>query len=999
MHGRTRILGLAFVSLCLLLPAVVRAASGGAPGEEGGHASVWSYAGKQGVGTSYEQYVAGAYSDTAPTGPVSKVWFSIAQGIVTETAWGLIHEAQIKDLQLLVTGPGFVDEERVDTDSQVSYLHTDAAGRPLSLAYRVVNRDKQGQYIIEKHIFTDPDRQSLFVRVVVTANAPGITPYVLINPHMNNTGNNDAAYVSDSYLNAREGHDRYLSLQSSVPFAQVSAGFVGESDGWTDLRDGTMDWQYAWAEGGRGNVAMIGQLPSLSAGETRVIDLAVGFGASHASAVAEAAATLAEGYQAVLDKYNGVGTHVGWEDYLAGLSGLPAMRPMTGDGGALLQASALALKAHEDKTYAGALIASLSIPWGDTVSAEYFNTGYRAVWVRDFYQVATAFLALGDTDTALAAFRYLERLQVKPDTPGNHPDGASGWFLQKTHVDGTQEWYQVQMDQTAMPIMLAWNLWQAGALSEGELAGWYASMLKPAAEFLAHGGLVHFRGDTYTITPPASKQERWEEQQGLSPSTTAAEIAGLICAADIARRVAGDPLAASFYESRADEFERDLEASMFTRSGVYGDHEYFLRVTQNADPNDGAAIEAKNGQPAYNEKEVVDAGFLELVRYGVRYPTHASILDSLEELDEARSDDSRLQYTFSMGGNSYPGWRRYAKGDGYGERTGDGSNFRGNHGENRGRVWPIFTGERGHYELERVKAGNDGSITDAQIATLRDVYVGAMEHFADDGLMLPEQIWDGVGSNATHGYTVGEGTDSATPLAWAHAEYIKLVRSLADRNTWNSYPIVRDRYWSPHGFESTFGSVYLRGTHNGWGTQAMALVADHSWQVDAGFGGGPSERFKFDVDGQNWAHNYGDNEPNGIADRNGADIPITQGTGDYVITLRDDTLAYSVARQGAGIPSTYANVYFRGTPNGWDKNAMSLVADYTWTITVGFGGGSNERFKLDVAGDWSANYGDNDTPPDGVGDSFGADIPITQGAGSYVITFNDQSKAYTVTKQ
>ncbi len=998
MNRRTRILSFALVLLCLLIPAVVCAASGGAHGDEGGHASVWSYAGKTGVGTSYEAYVDGAYGDTAPTGPVSKVWFSIAQGIVTETAWGLIHEAQIKDLQLLVTGAGFVDEERVDTHSQVSYLHTDAAGRPLSLAYRVVNTDKQGQYTIEKHIFTDPDRQSLFVRVMVTANADGITPYVLVNPHMKNTGNNDVAYVSDSYLNAREGHDRYLSLQSSVPFVKASAGFVGESDGWTDLRDSSMDWQYAWADRGRGNVTVMGQLPNLNAGERGTVDLVVGFGTSHASAVAEAAATLAEGYQTVLDKYNGVGTHIGWEDYLAGLSGLPAMRSVSGDGGALLQASALALKAHEDKTHAGALIASLSIPWGDTVSAEYFNTGYRAVWVRDFYQVATAFLALGDADTALTAFRYLDRVQVKPDTPGKHADGASGWFLQKTHVDGTQEWYQVQMDQTAMPIMLAWDLWQAGALSEAELSHWYTTMIKPAAEFLANGGLVHFRGDRYVIAPPASKQERWEEQQGLSPSTTAAVIAGLICAADIARRVAGDPIAASFYELRADVFERDLEASMFTRSGVYGDHEYFLRVTQNTDPNDGAAIEAKNGQPALNEKKVVDGGFLELVRYGVRYPTHSAILDSLEELDETRSDDSRLRYTFSVDGNSYPGWRRYAQGDGYGEPNTDGSNFTGDRGDNRGRVWPIFTGERGHYELERIKAEN-GAITDTDIASLRGLYVRAMEHFANDGLMLPEQVWDGVGSNATHGYTAGEGTNSATPLAWSHAEYVKLVRSLADRDTWNSYPILRERYWRPDAFESNFGRVYLRGTHNGWGTQAMALVADHSWQVGAGFGSGPSERFKFDVDGQNWAHNYGDNQPDGTADRNGADIPITQGAGDYVITLRDDALAYTVAKQGAGFRASYPNVFFRGTPNGWEKSPMSLVADYTWAITVSFGSGPSERFKFDVAGDWSANYGDNDTPPDGVGDSFGADIAVNQGAGSYAITFHDQSKAYTLSKQ
>ncbi len=105
----------------------------------------------------------------------------------------------------------------------------------------------------------------------------------------------------------------------------------------------------------------------------------------------------------------------------------------------------------------------------------------------------------------------------------------------------------------------------------------------------------------------------------------------------------------------------------------------------------------------------------------------------------------------------------------------------------------MFTGERGHFELERVKAANNGQITAQQINELKSVYAGAMEQFANEGLMLPEQVFDGVGSNSTHQFTVGEGTDSATPLAWSHAEYIKLVKSLTDRNTWDSYSIARER--------------------------------------------------------------------------------------------------------------------------------------------------------------------------------------------------------------
>ena len=192
----------------------------------------------------------------------------------------------------------------------------------------------------------------------------------------------------------------------------------------------------------------------------------------------------------------------------------------------------MVLKAQEDKTHAGALIASLSNPWGETVSAKEGSTGYKAVWVRDFYQVAMAFMALGDTATAKTAFEYLEKVQVNSKTPGNK--GDTGWFLQKAHVDGELEWVGVQLDQTAMPIMLSCKLHKANVLSVEELKSWYGKMLKPAADFLVDGGLAKILWNDTQITPPATQQERWEEQSGYSPSTTAAIVAGLITASDIA---------------------------------------------------------------------------------------------------------------------------------------------------------------------------------------------------------------------------------------------------------------------------------------------------------------------------------------------------------------------------------------------------------------------------------------------------------------------------------
>lgn len=55
--------------------------------------------------------------------------------------------------------------------------------------------------------------------------------------------------------------------------------------------------------------------------------------------------------------------------------------------------------------------------------------------------------------------------------------------------------------------------------------------------------------------------------------------------------------------------------------------------------------------------------------------------------------------------------------------------------------------------------------------------------------------------------------------------------------------------------------------------------------------------------------------------------------------------------------STYTTMNFRGTPNSWGSMAMALVADDTWEATVTFDGQTNQRFKFDVAGNWTTNLG------------------------------------------
>lgn len=767
----------------------------GAPGQP----STWSYAGKTGIGTSYEQYQDGRYADSASTGVVSKVWFSLAQGILTETMAGLIHEAQLRELQLVVQGQGFVDEEKTATNSQTDYLHKDAAGRPLALSYRVTNTAKNGQYEIEKQYFTDPAAQSMVVRTKFKALADGLTVYSYIDPALANTGSNDSATIKDGMLQAQDGNSSLTLLTVPTPL-HATVGFVGVSDGLTELKTSGKVPTYHSAGKAAGNVAALLTHATLKKGETASWDQVIGFGSDAAQSQAQAQQTLARGLDTVLAQYQGDGDALGWQDYLAQLPALAKLTDQSTDQGKLLYASALVLKAQEDKTHAGAFIASLSNPWGEAKSAEQAQTGYKAVWPRDFYQVAMALLALGDKESPKVAFQYLQKVQVTDKTPGY--SGTPGWFLQKTHVDGTLEWVGIQMDQTAMPVMLGWRLWQDGVLSDAEITSWYHSMLKPAADFLAHGGKVKLDWNDIDLKSPATQQERWEEQYGYSPSTMAAIISGLVSAADIAAK-AGDSTNATLYQQKADEFAGKLEALTYTEQGqlktANSDGKYYLRINSNEDPNDNSVLELRNGQADTREGHVVDGGFLELVRYGVRKADHPAVLATLGEMDDLTLPDlTRVRYEFkTTSGQTVSGWRRYGI-DGYGEDIVSGEAYANGPGQTntagqRGRVWPFFSGERGHFELARALLQKP-QLGEAELAPLRAQYVGAMEHFANAGLMLPEQVFDGVGNNSHYQYQSGEGTNGATPLAWTHAEYIKLLRSLQDQKVWDRYPLVEQRY-------------------------------------------------------------------------------------------------------------------------------------------------------------------------------------------------------------
>lgn len=685
----------------------------------------WTSSQKDGIGTAYSA--------------ASRVWFTISHGILNEIYYPTIDRPQIRDMQFLITdGRTFFHEEKRDLENAVDCVERDTLG------YRIESSDRDGRYRLVKEIIGDPHQPCVLVHARLEGDEEFLSRlrvYALLAPHLDVGGWGNSARklrVSGQNVLLAWKNRTYLAMGASTGFRKGSCGYVGTSDGWQDLSDNfKLDWEFDHAEDG--NVALIGEI-DLSQRREFTVGLAFGDG-QHASVTAltqSLGVPFAQHRKRFVEQWHRV-------------SNKEKLEKHSGDDGRLYRLSRNLLLAHEDKTFAGALIASASIPWGEAKGDEDLG-GYHLVWTRDMVNSALGLMASGNSATPQRALVYLACSQ--------RPDGS---FPQNFWIDGTPYWTGIQLDEVAFPIVLAWRLWKADALLDFDPY----SMVQAAAGFLIQHG-------------PITQQERWEEASGYSPSTLAATIVALICAADFANS-RGERDTAVFLEDYADFLESHLEGWTVTTDGTLLPEvrRHYIRIhpvnlrdqSPDEDPNRGIlsiANRPPGAQWQFPAKDVVDAGFLELVRYGIRKPDDPLIEDSLRVVDSALKVDTPFG----------PCWRRYNH-DGYGNRP-DGGPF---HGWGKGRPWPLLTGERGHYEL----------------AAGREVrkYISAMEGFASKGGMLPEQVCDEL--YPSHGLCLGRPSGSAMPLMWAHAEYIKLLRSAADGQIFDLIPIVADRYLDRRG--------------------------------------------------------------------------------------------------------------------------------------------------------------------------------------------------------
>jgi len=723
----------------------------------------------------------------------SKIWYTVADGVLSDVYAPTEDTTNVQTMQYLVTdGSTFTDLQQRDTTYTV-------AADPTGMLCTVTSTAKSGAYQLITQYLTDPARDSVILHtryLPKTAAAKKYHLYVRLDATAAGNGGGGADNTSSGAASGNGGADTavtdhstghpvpvtydtktqtnaagrdyavptYLALRADRPFTKVSSGFAGtDSDGLSTL-DSTHTLSPAYSTATDGNVEQTAGLQTDAGGE---LTMALGFGTTQRAAVTTAGRSAATPVIRMATTYVGQWLHydLGLRRPAAHLPGLNHAQQLAAQR--VYYTSANAVKATEDKTFPGAIGASLTSPWGQAVSAgdpaqTYFGS-YREIFARDLYEAFTALLTDGDLATARDTTRFLLLRQQQDD----------GSMPRNSLLNGAiaPDSFNNQLDETAYPILM---------VSQSGLS--YSNTLWPHVRAAANFLVAH--GPSYGV-------ERWEEQSGYSPSTIAAEIAGLVAAGRIAR-LHHDNNASRVYLATADEYQRSIKGWTVTTNGPLSSKPYFIRLSKTGDPNAAITYNLGNGGPDADQRSVMDAGFLELVRLGELPANDTDVQNSLPVVD------STLEHQTPNG----PGWLRY-NGDGYGDChvgsgtscTVEGAPWAGTN-TGTGHIWPVLSGERAEQELatgQRADAGSLLAAIDAQAAG-----VG----------LVPEQVWDypdlarspyrSDPATASIGFTDGLPAGSAGPLTWGAAAQVRLVADLTAGRVLEKPSNTLDRYVRHH---------------------------------------------------------------------------------------------------------------------------------------------------------------------------------------------------------
>jgi glucoamylase len=722
----------------------------------------------------------------------SKVWFTVAGGVLSDVYEPTIDNTNVETLQYIVTdGSTF-------TDLQTRDMTYTVAADPSGMACTVTATSAAHGYALVTTYITDPARDTVLMHTALEA-MPGshaslgkLRLYARLDAHVNgdgggggpnaggNTGVIDTSsgsgvpvvYSTNTVTQAANRDyavPTYMALRASVPPAAASVGFAGTaSDGLAQLDATHALTPYDSAADGH-----ITATQDVTPRHGDEVTLALGFGRTQAEAVSTAGASLALPFGLVERDYLR-----GWARYDDGLRSPPShigglSRAQAADLQRRYYLSANVIKSSEDKTFPGAIVASVASPWGQAVAAGtavngkpvYFGS-YREVFSRDLYEAFTGLLTDGDLATARAATLFLFNKQQLPN--GQLPRNSLVNGQSAPDTGGTQ------LDETAYPILMAL---QSGLAADTAL---WQQHIRPAADFLVANG-------------PSFGSERWEEQSGFSPSTIAAQIAGLTAASVIARRH-GDTARAQLYQATADHFQRTIKTWDVTTTGLDGPR-YFIRLSKTGDPNAAISYNLGNGGPIADQRAVIDGGFQELVRLGEMPVSDSDIQASLAVLDKQ----------ISVSTPSGTGYYRYGtsaaagSADGYGDCYQPSQTSCTTPGEpwpttnvGTGHLWPVLSGERAESDVAQ------GNLTGA-VSLLE-----AMTQFSSGVGLVPEQAWENpdlaaspFGSDPTTasiGFTDGKAAGSASPLTWAQAQELRLILAVGAGHTLETPEATRQRY-------------------------------------------------------------------------------------------------------------------------------------------------------------------------------------------------------------
>jgi glucoamylase len=711
----------------------------------------------------------------------SRIWYTINNGTLAEIYFPDVDQANTRTVRFVVSdGEGFFSDEICDAEHSVEWLEI---GAP---ACRIQSRCKAGRYILTKEIVPDPKRDALLLRAQFTPTSTDkLKLYVIIDAHIGDRGDrNDAwagQYKGHPMVFAQRG-PLSMACAASPPPVRASVGYMGRSDGFTVLRrhKPLPDANLAL----KGNVAMTIELDYESSGDGS-FGVVLAWGSDPAAAGQEARAAVLEDFNRSRSLFLRQ-----WRQEQASYRDLSDLSGQKLD---LYRVSTAVLETSQSKRFPGGFIASLSLPWGFARGDKDVG-GYHVLWPRDLVETAMGKLACGDEDAARSALFYLACTQ---DTEG-------GWS-QNMWLDGTPHWDGIQMDSIALPILLADKLRRDDALDEFDPG----CMVKDAAQFLLHHG-------------PVTEQDRWETTPGYSPYTMATEVTALLAAAEFLDGEGGHDRA-EFLRETADAWNDAIDELTYVEgtplAREHGVRGYYVRLTppKRIEARETGHLRIRMPNVLHGPKtrraiDVISPGALALVRFGLRAPDDPRIVDTVKVLD------ATLRREMATG----PGWKRSTE-DGYGEKA-DGRPF---DKTGIGRCWPLLAGERGHYELA---AGRREAALDLLTTMARQT--------SECG-MIPEQVWDGPDIPERFLFN-GHPTGSGMPLAWAHSEYIKLLRSLHEGAVWDRVPETEERYRRRHRRASF--QIWTRTQRRAWLTAGKDLRLDLtgpstgpskvSWTVD-----------------------------------------------------------------------------------------------------------------------------------------------------------------------